>query len=44
MTAARSVSVEGDTQQGNRQYEGDGHARLVLFRVAFVYTPDDGSC
>jgi len=38
------VSVEGNTQQGNCQYEGDGHAHLVLFRVAFVYSPDDGSC
>ena len=38
------MSVERDTEQGNRQDKGDSHARLALLRVTFVNTPDQRCC
>ena len=37
------MSVEGDTQHGNGEYERECHARLALLGVAFVYTPDEAA-
>jgi len=42
--ASESMTIERNTQHGNGCEEGDVHPLAALFSIAFIDTPDDGSC